>query len=158
MNTRLTALALVTLATLGTACDPETSPSSGDEPSFRGDTIDPVPPTTGGIIIVKGGHDWDDLVLGGGYDRASLDYQIAFQQLAQDQAYEFVVKTFLADEKVMEACPWICEEQHMSWNEGVEVHELRVELGSVLTVEDETGLHWESETSVAAQTSCGCEE
>ena len=156
MNTRLAALALVTLATFATACDPELAPPS-EELELRADEIDIPPPKTGGTIIVKGGHDWDLIVLGDGYDHASLDYQLAFQQIAHDQGYEFVVKSFLGDERTMAECPWICEEQHMSWNEGVEVSELRVELGTVRTVEDEIGLHWESEVFVSAQTSCGCE-
>jgi hypothetical protein len=157
MNTRLTALTLVTLATLATACDPELAPTD-DELTFRGDELDIPPPTTGGILLGKGGHDLPLATLEIGYDRAELDIQVAFQQEIEKQAYEFVVQTFLDDERTIELCPGICEAQELSWYEGVEVHELRFELGSVRLAEDASGLHWESETSVTAQTSCGCEE
>jgi hypothetical protein len=158
MNTRFTALALVTFAMLGTACDPEPV-TSANELSFRDDGfIDPSTTTTGGITIKKGGHWLSIAVLEAGYDRASFEIQQAFESEIEMGIHEDIVKEFLSDEKNLEACPWTCEDAGMQWNEGVFVGELTFEHGAVTTERDEfEQLCWQTEVSYSAEVGCGCE-
>jgi hypothetical protein len=159
MNTRLTALAtlaLTTFALLGTACDPETTGDSVDEATFRGDTFIPPTKPIGGSIVVGGGHDNPLELILRGYDRAPLELQIAFQAKVEADLIKSFQQAFLADERTYEECPWVCEEQHMSWDEGVYVSDLRFEMGAVRVAESPAGLFWETEASGEAQVGCGC--
>jgi hypothetical protein len=158
MNTRLSILALVTLATLAPACDAEPT-GSFDDASFRdGEII--IPPTTGGGGGLKGtgGHDLPWEVLSSGYERASFEYQEAFIGEIETQAHQFVVDQFLADEGNLAECPWTCEGLGGEWNEGVYVSGLRMTFGEVTTVVGEhEALSWETDVEVTAQVGCGCE-
>lgn len=160
MNTRLSLLALVTLATLTPACDSEPT-GSFDDATFRdGEVI--IPPTTGGggTIKVTGGHDLPWEVLYTGYERASFEYQQVFVSDVEKQAHQFVVDQFLANERNLEECPWTCESLGGEWNEGVYVSELRMPFGAVSTgyAEGEGGeIFWETEAEVSAQVGCGCD-
>lgn len=158
MNTRLSALALVTLATLAPACDPEPA-SSVDHASFRdGEVI--IPPTTGGGGTLKGtgGHDLPWEVLYTGYERAAFEYQQVFIADLEQQALDFVTAQFLADEGNLAECPWTCEGLGGEWNEGVYVSGLRVTFGAVTTGYGEhEEIFWETEAEVSAQVGCGCD-
>jgi hypothetical protein len=158
MNTRLSVLALVTLATLAPACDPEPT-GSFDDASFRDGEI-LVPPTTGGGGTIKGtgGHDLPWEVLYTGYERASFEYQQVFIGDIENQAHQFVVDQFLADEGNLAECPWTCEGLGGEWNEGVYVSELRATFETVSLGGDENeGFFWETEAEISAQVGCGCE-
>jgi hypothetical protein len=155
MKIQLTALALVTLATLGTACDSELG-SSSDELSLRGDVLDPRPPTTGGIVI-KGGHDNPWEILTAGYDKAPSEYQLAFEKDCEKQIYAALEDEFLSDEHVVEICSETCEKLGSHWEGGVGISELRYEHGEVRTMMGEhEQLEWQTEARVEAQVGCGC--
>jgi hypothetical protein len=155
MKIHLAALALVIL---GTACDPEVAPAPS-EASFRdGEVI--VPPThpTGGSFTIKGGHDNPFEIMAQPYDKAPVEYQLAFEAEIQKQAVAVIEAEFLADEHNLEECPWSCEALGMTWNEGVYITELRVEHGAVRTESDPEvkGLYWTTEASASAEVGCGC--
>lgn len=158
MNTRLSVLALVTLATLAPACDSEPT-GSFDDASFRdGEVI--IPPTTGGGGTLKGtgGHDLPWEVLYTGYERASYEDQQVFVADIEKLAYDFVVAQFLANEGNLAECPWTCEGLGGEWNEGVYVSELRVSFERVSTgFGEHEEIFWETEADVSAQVGCGCE-
>lgn len=157
MNTRCFALALVTLATLVTACDTEpTTTTELDASTFRGEVFVP-PTTTGGTVLIgKGGHDLPTEILQNGYDRAPIEIQDIFLVDIEKQVIESLEADFLANEATYEECPWLCDGMGMSWDEGVYVGDLHFEIGAVWLAESRTGLHWQTEASGEAQVGCGC--
>ena len=158
MKTQLTtfALALVTLATLGTACDVEPTPSS-DGLEFRGDELDPPRPTTGGGIIIKGGHDLPTEILWVGFDRASFEYQAAFEGEVEKQVVDFFEQQFLSNERVVDECRSTCEHQGLPWDGGVLVRDLELVHGTVTTQRDAyERLEWVTEVDASADVACAC--
>lgn len=158
MKTQLTtfALALVTLATLGTACDVEPTLSS-DELEFRGDELDPPRPTTGGGIIIKGGHDLPTEILDVGFDRAAFEYQLVFEQEVEKQVVDFFEQQFLSSERMVDWCISTCEHQSLPWDGGVLVRDLELEHGAVTTERDaEERLVWVTEVDASADVACAC--
>ena len=159
MNTRFTALALAlsTLTMLGTGCDPETTPSSGELMFRDGEIIDYPTTTTGGTIKVKGGHDNPWEILFRGFDKAPLEYQTAFLGEVEKQVRDHVVDELLSDERVVEQCLSSCAHQESEWNGSISIHELRLEHGAVTTTagEQET-LFWETEARAEGTASCVC--
>lgn len=156
MKIQHTILALVTLAALGTACDPETAKPSASAQAFRGDEIDPPTTTTTGIFKLKGGNgdpeDWAHA-----FEESSLESQIAFYKDADKLAVDLVVERLAADELNVEWCSHACEDQHMAWGGDFTVTYVHVEHGRVGAVEGEHGSWgWESEARVTAEVSCGC--
>lgn len=156
MKIQLSTLALVTLATLGTACDPATTNTASDASTFRGEVY--IPPTTGGgtVLLGKGGHDLPTEILQNGYERASIDIQVIFLAEMEEQVIKSLEANFLANEANYEECPWICEGAEMSWDEGVYISDLHFEIGAVSLAESRDGLHWETEVRGEAQVGCGC--
>jgi len=158
MKTRLTALALtlVTFTMLGTACDVEPTLSS-DELSFRGDELDPPRPTTGGGIIVKGGHDLPFEVLQAGFHYAALDYQLAFLAEVEKVVVDTLEQQFLSDEHVVEECRSTCEHEELEWTGDVELHGLKLGYGEVVTERGEgEQLEWVTEADATAEVDCVC--
>jgi hypothetical protein len=156
MKTFSFTLALTTLATLATACDPATTGAPSDASTFRDDVIVP-PTTTGGTVLVgKGGHDLPTEIVLGGYDRASLEIQLGFLAQIEKQIILALEADFLANEGNYAECPWICDGLNMSWDEGVFITGLRFEISQVSLAEDAEGLHWETEARGDAQVGCGC--
>lgn len=156
MNTRTRFLALVTLAVLAAACDPQPAPSSVGEPTFRGDELDPPTRTTTGVLLLKGGHD-DPEEWGRGFEECSLETQVAFYKRADEVAADVIMDGFVTDENNVEWCMQACEGQHMAWGGDFAVQFLHVEHGRVTGVLVEKGSWgWESEARVTAEISCGC--
>lgn len=161
MNTRLALLAplaLVTLATLGTACDSEPSPSSEAWALRDGEVFVPPTTTTGGGLVVKGGHDLPWEVLLQPFLDADLQYQLSFHDDVVTQIRQMFEADFLADERNLADCPWICEDAGLRWNEGAYVGDLVVEYGDVWTEYDRSGApYWTTDAYGSAEVGCGCE-
>jgi hypothetical protein len=151
------ALTLTTLTMLGTGCDPETT-ASPVELQFRdGEIIDYPTTTTGGTILVKGGHDNPWEILYNGFDRAPLEYQTAFLGGIDKPLRELVVDELLSDEKVVDQCISSCEQQEMEWNGNISVNELRFEHGAVTTgIGEHEALFWQTEVLAEGTASCEC--
>lgn len=158
MNTRrLAALALVTLATLGTACDTEPTPSATAALELRdGEGIDPPTRPTTGSFTVKGGHDNPFEYFGVSFRDLPLEVRLAFFKDMHKQAVDAIEDEFLSDERNVEACPKACGDVGMAWNEGATVRFVHVEHGEVSVAEDEHGPHWAAEALATGEASCGC--
>lgn len=159
MNTRFTALALTltTVTMLGTGCDLETTPASGELTFRDGEIIDYPTTTTGGTIKVKGGHDNPWEILHRGFDSAPLEYQAAFLAELEKQVREHVVDELLSDERVVEQCLSSCVHQESEWNGSISLHELRLEHGAVTTtVGEHEALVWETDVLAEGTASCVC--
>lgn len=156
MTTRLTTLALVTLALLGTACDPEATTSSVEEQTFRGDTISPPTTTTTGTFTLKGGHDNPE-EWGHAFEECSRETQVAFYRRGDKAAADLIMEAFATDENNIELAIERCEDQHMSWNGDFSLQYVHVEHGRVAGVVDEGGSWgWESQARVIAEIAFGC--
>lgn len=156
MNTRTCFLALVTLAVLATACDPQPVPTSVGEPTFRGDELDPPTKITTGVLLLKGGHDdpeeWERA-----FEECSLETQIAFYKRADKVAADQILDAFVTDEHNVEWCMRACEDQQGAWGGDFTVQFLRVDHGQVTGVRVERDAWgWESEARVTAEIGCGC--
>lgn len=158
MNARIATLTLVTLSTLAAACDTEPAPSSDAWQLRDGEVFIPPTTTTGGGLVVKGGHDNPEDILMMPFDTVPPDYQLEFHAEALEQALKVIEDEFLANERNLAQCPWICEEASLSWNEGVYVADLAVEYSEVLTETDREGtMYWTTDADYSASVGCGCE-
>ncbi|MCX4240865.1 hypothetical protein [Paraliomyxa miuraensis] len=161
MKTELTTCALLLIAaTLGTACDIESTPMSTDSVFRDGEDIDPPTDTSGGIVLVKGGDDLIPIdVREIGYASAAPQWQqVFFDGVVLPQVREGIEVAFLSDGNNWTTCPKICEDLEATWNGGVYIEEgFDVSFGEVITVVDVDGVNWQTEATYKAEVGCGCE-